>query len=121
MEQRNTSSYRKFLHGTMAITVIAAITSHTAMTQNTPTPVPPYSVCSQNVNVLSLLPPPPNSGSPPNPNEDGDTQFLNALIDITESTLIQDVQLASSLDLAHQIQLLGKLVIYDKTLSPSNN
>jgi cytochrome c peroxidase len=35
--------------------------------------------------------------------------------------LIQKAQLASSLDLAHQVQLLGKLFIYDKTLSPANN
>jgi len=101
--------------------VVVAITSHTAGAQNPPTPVPPPSRCSRNVNFLSLLPPQPNSGQPPNPNEDGDTQFLNALIDITESTLLQNVPSASSLDLAHQIQLLGKLFIYDKTLSPSNN
>src|SRR6266481_2336202 len=118
MEQRKTSPCRKFVYRTTAVTVLAAITSHTAMPQNPPTPVPPYSVCSQNVNFLSLLPPPPNSGSPPNPNEDGDTQFLNSLIDTTESTLIQDAQSASSLDLANQMALLGKLMIYDKTLSP---
>src|SRR5258707_341255 len=121
MERRKTSPYRKFMYRTAAVTLAAAITSHTAMAQNPPTPVPPTSQCSSNVNFLSLLPPPPNSGSPPNPNEDGDTQFLNALIDTTEATLIQDVQSASSLDLAKQMQLLGKLVIYDKTLSPSNN
>ena len=109
METRKTSLYGKFMYRTAAVTVVVAITSHTAGAQNPPTPVPPPSLCSKNVNFLSLLPPPP--GSPPNPNEDGDTQFLNALIDITESTLLQNVPSASSLDLAHQIQLLGKLFI----------
>src|SRR5713101_3904197 len=112
---------RKFMYNTAAVTVVSAITIYTAKTHNVPAQVPPYSQCSQNVNFLSLLPPPPNSGSPPNPNEDGDTQFLNALIDSTESTLVQDAQSASSLDLAKQIQLVGKLMIYDKTLSPAGN
>jgi cytochrome c peroxidase len=60
-------------------------------------------------------------GGTPNPNEDGDTQFENALIDNTESSLLRVVPNASSLDLAHQVQLLGKLFIYDKTLSPFGN
>jgi cytochrome c peroxidase len=60
-------------------------------------------------------------GGTPNPTEDGDTQFLNSLIETTESSLLQDVQAASSLDQAHQVQLLGKLFIYDKTLSPFGN
>src|ERR1700730_1193453 len=121
MKRDKTHRYRKLLSLTATVTMAVLLRSQASIAQNPPTPIPPYSVCSQNLNVLSVLPPPPNSGAPPNPNEDGDTQFLNALIDITESTLIQDAQLASSLDLAHQFQLLGKLVIYDKTLSPSNN
>jgi hypothetical protein len=116
MEPRKTSLYGKFMYRTAAVTVVVAITSHTAVAQNPPTPVPPPSLCSENVNFLSILPPPP--GGPPNPNEDGDTQFLNALIDFTESTLIQKAQLASSLDLAHQVQLLGKLFIYDNLWTP---
>jgi cytochrome c peroxidase len=119
MKQRDTSPYRKFLYRATTITVVAAFTSYTAIPQNPPTPVPPFSVCSQNLNVLSILPTLP--GSPPNPNEDGDTQFLNALIDTTESTLLQEVPSASSLDLAQQVQLLGKLFIYDKTESPFGN
>jgi hypothetical protein len=87
MEPRKTSLYGKFMYRTAAVTVVVAITSHTAVAQNPPTPIPPPSLCSENVNFLSILPPPP--GGPPNPNEDGDTQFLNALIDFTESTLIQ--------------------------------
>src|SRR5712671_5939919 len=124
MERRNTSPYRTFMCRTFicrttAIAVVAAITSHTAMAQNPPAPIPPYSVCSQNVNTLSLLPPLP--GGTPNPAEDGDVQFENALIDNTESSLLRDVPAASSMDLAHQVQLVGKLFIYDKTLSPFGN
>src|SRR5713226_7407490 len=106
MRQRKRSPNRTFEYRTGAVTLIAAITSYTAMAQNAPTPIPPFSLCSQNVNVLSLLPPPPNSGSPPNPTEDGDTQFLNALIDNTESSLLRNVPTASSLGLANQMQLL---------------
>jgi len=60
-------------------------------------------------------------GGTPNPAEDGDVQFENALIDNTELSLLRDVPTASSMDLAHQVQLLGKLFIYDKTLSPNRN
>src|SRR5438270_1061332 len=124
MERRNTSPYRKFMCRTFifritAIAAVATITGYTAMAQNPLAPVPPYSVCSQNVNTLSLLPPLP--GGAPNPGEDGDVQFENALIDNTESSLLRDVATASSMDLAHQMQLLGKLFIYDKTLSPFGN
>ena len=119
MEPKETSPYRKFLQRAAAITAVVAITNPIAITQNPPAPVPPLSLCSRNVNVLSLLPTLP--GNPPNPNEDGDTQFLNALIDTTESSLLQQVQSASSLDLAHQVELIGKLFIYDKTISPFNN
>ena len=119
MEQRNTSPYRRFLTRTTAITVVVALTSNTAIPQNRPAPVPPFSTCSQNVNVLNLLPSLP--GQPPNPNEDGDTQFLNAQIDATESALLQEVPSAASMDLTAQIQLLGKLFIYDKSESPLGN
>jgi cytochrome c peroxidase len=110
--------YRRLLSGA-TVTMAAALTSHTSIAQNPPAPVPPFSVCSQNVNTLALLPPLP--GGTPNPNEDGDTQFENALIDNTESSLLRVVPNAASLDLAHQVQLLGKLFIYDKTLSPFGN
>jgi cytochrome c peroxidase len=119
MERGKTHRYRKLLSGTATVTMAAALMSHTSKAQNPPAPIPPYSVCSQNVNVLSLLPPLP--GGTPNPHEDGDTQFLNALIEATESSLLRDVPTASSLDLAHQVQLLGKLFIYDKTESPFGN
>jgi cytochrome c peroxidase len=119
MKRGQTHRYRRLLSGTATVTMAAALTSHTSIAQNPPAPVPPYSVCSQNVNTLALLPPLP--GGSPNPNEDGDVQFENALIDNTESSLLQNVPNASSLDLAHQVQLLGKLFIYDKTLSPFGN
>jgi cytochrome c peroxidase len=118
MVRDETHGYRKLLSETATVTLAIAL-SHTAIAQNSPTPIPPYSVCSQNVNVLSLLPSPP--GSPPNPTEDGDTQFLNSFIDFTEASLLQEVPTASSQDLAHQVQLLGKLFIYDKTESPAEN
>src|SRR5260370_554011 len=57
MEKRKTSLCRKFVYRTTAVTVLAAITSHIAMAQNPPAPIPPYSVCSQNSNTLSLFPP----------------------------------------------------------------
>src|ERR1700712_4571405 len=104
MEPVNTDMSRKFLSATVTVTMAAALTSHTSIAQNPPAPIPPFSVCSQNVNALSLLPPLP--GGTPNPNEDGDTQFLNAFIDATKSTLLQEVPNAASLDLAHQVQLL---------------
>src|SRR3982074_1352633 len=110
--------YRRLLSGA-TVTMAAALTSHTSIAPNPPAPVPPFSVCSQNVNTLALLPPLP--GGTPNPNADGDTQFANALIDNTESSLLLVVPNASSLDLANQVQLLGKLFIYDKTLSPFGN
>src|ERR1700686_5267006 len=119
MKRDKTHRYRKLLSLTATVTMAVALTSQTSIAQNPPAPVPPYSVCSQNVNVLSLLPPLP--GGTPNPSEDGDTQFLNALIDFTESSLIRNVPAASSMDLMRQVQLLGKLVIYDKTLSPFGN
>ena len=119
VEPDRTHRYSKLLPATATVTLAAALAIHTAMAQNPPAPIPPYSVCSRNVNVLSLLPAPP--GSPPNAHEDGDTQFLNSLIDFTETSLLQQVPTASSLDLMHQVQLLGKLFIYDKKLSPAAN
>jgi len=103
----------------LSLAALAAIASLILIAQNPPAKVPPPSLCSRNVNVLSLLPSLP--GSPPNPNEDGDTQFLNALIDNTESALLRQVPTASSLGLAHEVELLGKLFIYDKSISPSEN
>ena len=119
MKRTKISPTEKLMFRTAALIAAAALTSHTSLAQNPPAPVPPYSICSQNVNTLSLLPPLP--GGTPNPAEDGDVQFENALIDNIESSLLRAVPTAASLDLAHQVQLLGKLFIYDKTLSPFGN
>src|SRR5580704_8269702 len=98
MERTRTSLYASLTRNTAAATLaVAAIASNTASAQNPPAPIPAFSICSQNVNVLSLLPGLP--GAAPNPTEDGDTQFLNALISTTEAALLQDVATAPSLDL----------------------
>src|ERR1700704_3988160 len=73
----------------------------------------PFSVCSQNVDIASLLP----GGA----NQDPDVAAINSFIDNTESNLIQQVSSATALDQYQQITLLGKLAIYDKTLSPAKN
>src|SRR5882757_11034731 len=72
--------------------------------------IPPFAVCSKNVNVASLLP----GGA----HEDPEVAAAGAFITLTESTLLQEVMQASSLDLYHQITLLGKTEIYDMNLSP---
>jgi cytochrome c peroxidase len=81
--------------------------------QTPPTPIPPFSICSRNVNAASLLP----GGA----NEDSEVATAAAFITLTETSLIQQVAQAPSLDLYHQITLLGKTEIYDVTLSPFNN
>ncbi|MDX6461755.1 MAG: hypothetical protein QOE55_5452, partial [Acidobacteriaceae bacterium] len=104
-----------------ACAVIAAamsITTHNVRGQNeaasgspsAATPIPPFAVCSGNVNVASLLP----GGA----HEDPEVAAAGAFIALTESTLLQEVMQASSLDLYHQITLLGKTEIYDMNLSP---
>jgi cytochrome c peroxidase len=74
------------------------------------TAIPKFAVCSGNVNVASLLP----GGA----HEDPDVAAAGAFITLTESNLLQQVAQASSLDLYHQITLLGKTEIYDVNLSP---
>jgi cytochrome c peroxidase len=77
------------------------------------TVIPPFAVCSGNVNVASLLP----GGA----HEDPEVATALAFVTLTESSLLQQVEQASSLDLYHQITLLGKTEIYDMTLSPLGN
>jgi cytochrome c peroxidase len=77
------------------------------------TAIPPFAVCSGNVNVASLLP----GGA----HEDPEVATAAAFITLTESTLLQQVAQASSLDQYHQITLLGKTEIYDVNLSPLGN
>jgi len=75
--------------------------------------VPKFAVCSGNVNVASLLP----GGA----HEDPDVVIANAFITLTEQTSLQQVADASSLDLYHQLALLGKVEIYDVNVSPFKN
>jgi cytochrome c peroxidase len=71
---------------------------------------PPFAICSRNVNVASLLP----GGA----HEDPDVATAASFITLTEDNLLQEVGQASSLDLYHQLTLLGKTEIYDVNLSP---
>jgi cytochrome c peroxidase len=77
------------------------------------TKIPPFSICSANVNIASLLP----GGA----HEDPDVLAANGFIDLTESEALQQVAQASSLDQYHMINLLGEAEIYDKNLSPAKN
>ena len=81
--------------------------------QSAATVIPPFAVCSGNVNVASLLP----GGA----HEDPDVVTAAAFITLTEQISLQEVAQASSLDLYHMITLLGKAEIYDVTLSPLND
>jgi cytochrome c peroxidase len=73
-------------------------------------PIPPFAVCSRNVNIASFLP----GGA----KEDPEVATAASFITLTEQSLLQQVAQASSLDLYHQITLLGKTEIYDVSLSP---
>src|SRR6266849_1094759 len=57
----------------------------------------------------------------PGATQDPDVAAINSFIDNTESNLIQQVSSATALDQYRQTTLLGKLAIYDKTLSPAKN
>jgi cytochrome c peroxidase len=88
----------------------AQLETPSAVAAAAPTVIPPFAVCSANINVASLLP----GGA----HEDPDVAAGGAFITLTESTLLQEVAQASSLDQYHQIVLLGKTEIYDVNLSP---
>jgi cytochrome c peroxidase len=77
------------------------------------TTIPPFAICSGNVNVASLLP----GGA----HEDPDIATGAAFVTLTEQELLQQVADSASLDLYHQITLLGKTEIYDVNLSPAEN
>lgn len=79
----------------------------------TTTPIPPFSICSSNINVASLLP----GGA----HEDPEVATAVSFINLTESQALQEVADSSSLDLYHKVTLLGKAEIYDVTLSPAKN
>src|ERR1700736_6611489 len=82
----------------------SALESSSAAKKVTPG-IPPFAMCSRNVDIASLLP----GGA----HEDPDVAIASAFITLTESSLLQQVDQASSLDLYHQIALLGKTEIYD--------
>jgi cytochrome c peroxidase len=97
-----------------AVTVVLrALPAHTEPSAPAQRAIPPFSVCSKNVDIASLLP----GGA----NVDPDIVAANAYFDSTESDLIQQVSSAGRLDQYRQITLLGKLAIFDKTLSPAKN
>jgi cytochrome c peroxidase len=77
------------------------------------TVIPPFSVCSSNIDSLSLLP----GGA----HEDPEVATAASFINLTETSLLQEVAQATSLDQYHQITLLGKTEIYDVNLSPLLN
>jgi cytochrome c peroxidase len=96
--------------GVSVTAALAMITTHIVHGQ---TAIPPFSVCSSNINAASLFP----GGA----HEDPEVATAVAFITLTEQSLLQQVAQASSLDLYHQLTLLGKTEIYDVTLSPFNN
>jgi cytochrome c peroxidase len=98
--------------GTAGATV-AAVMSLPYSVVHGQTVIPPFSICSGNVDVASLLP----GGA----HEDPEVATAGAFITLTEQSLLQQVAQAPSLDQYHQITLLGKTEIYDVTLSPLNN
>src|ERR1700692_1690232 len=77
------------------------------------TVIPPFSICSRNIDAISLLP----GGA----HDEPEAATALAFITLTEQSVLQQVAQASSLDQYHQISLLGKTEIYDMTLSPLNN
>ena len=77
-------------------------------------PQPPASPqpCSPQVNLQSVLPINPST-------EDPDVAAINAFIGTTETAAIEAIPAAT--DTSHQIELLGKLEIYDRSISPAQN
>lgn len=110
----------KYVLAVLIVGVVIAFLVHANLAQSgvsfqaqRRSPVPPFSTCSRNVDIASLLP----GGA----NVDPDVVAANNFIDTTESELIQQVSSSRDLDQYRQITLLGKLAIFDKTLSPTKN
>jgi cytochrome c peroxidase len=82
----------------------------TLSAQSTPTPL---DICSKSVNIASLLP----GGA----NEDPDVAAANALIDSQFAAAQFQIQTNPPADAALQEQLLGKVEIFDKSLSVNGN
>jgi hypothetical protein len=92
------------LAGTMVVTTVA-----TAQDQSLTTP----QYCSAQINIASTLP----GGANVNP----DVTAANAYIDKVFAAAQQQAQNYASLDLYHQVTLLGTLGLYDKNLSVNKN
>jgi cytochrome c peroxidase len=86
------------------------IPRRTASAQSTP---PPLDICSKSVNIASLLP----GGA----NEDPDVAAANALIDSQFAAAQFQIQTNPPAGAALQEQLLGKIEIFDKSLSVNGN
>jgi len=67
----------------------------------------------QYVDIASVLP----GGA----HEDPDVTQANSVIDTAEAAALAELPSSSSLDLYHQLSLLGTLILYDKTLSVAKN
>jgi cytochrome c peroxidase len=87
------------------------ILAHAASAQ-TP-PASNATPCSSQIDIASYLP----GGA----NEDPDVGAVNRFIDETFAAALAQLPTASSLDLYHQIKLLGTLGLYDKNLSVNEN
>jgi cytochrome c peroxidase len=71
-----------------------------------------FQPCSPQVNLQAILPINPST-------EDPDVAAINAFITTTEASSIAAIGQAT--DLSHQIELLGKVEIYDRSISPFEN
>ncbi len=106
---------KRILSGTVCTMAVLAFTFPIRDThgQTTAPTKPPFAICSGNINVASRLP----GGA----KEDPDVVTAVAFINLTEAESLQQVAESSSMDLYHQVTLLGKTEIYDTNLSPAKN
>jgi len=107
---------RQVVHGkviSLPIRPIATLNVVAKTQAKHPGAIPPFSICSGNVNIASYLP----GGA----HEDPDVATANSEIALIEAESLQQVADSASLDLYHKISLLGKTEIYDTNLSPFKN
>ena len=96
--------------GGMILAHAASAQTNATPSNSQTTPAPNATpLCSSQIDIASLLP----GGA----NEDPDVRAVNRFIDETFATALAQLPTASSLDLYHQIVLLGTLGLYDKNLS----
>lgn len=99
------------LSSALAGTVLAASVAAAQQTPDQSLTAP--QLCSAQINIASTLP----GGA----NEDPDVAQANAEIDKVFAGALQEAQSPASLDLYHQVALLGTLGIYDRNLSVNKN